>query len=296
MKANTSSDRMTQPRHRAPQPSAASASEERVRVQKVLARAGLGSRREIEAWIAAGRVRINDRVAKLGDTVAPGDRVKVDGKLVEWRAPAQAFPRVILYHKPAGEIVSRHDPQGRPSVFDRLPLLRRGRWIAVGRLDFNTSGLLLFTTDGDLANRLMHPRYGWEREYVVRVLGELTAEQQRQLTEGIVLEDGLAKLNSIADIGGRGSNHWYRVTISEGRNREVRRLFGALGLTVSRLMRVRYGPIGLPSRLRRGMWMELPPEEIARVFGIPLPPALRQAAAKQTPARARPRSTRHPSP
>lgn len=259
------------------------------RLQKVLARLGLGSRRTIEAWIAAGRVRINDRVAQLGDRVRPNDRIKVDGKLIEWRKATQ-FPRVILYHKPEGEIVSRNDPEGRPSVFDRLPVLKRGRWIAVGRLDLNTSGLLLFTTDGDLANRLMHPRYQLEREYAVRTLGMLTPEQQQQLLDGVVLEDGPARFLSLHDIGGQGANHWYRVTIAEGRNREVRRLFEALGITVSRLMRVRYGPVALPPRLRRGMWMELSPEEVSRLFQIPLLAALKRRSGTERPP-ARPRAT-----
>ncbi len=264
------------------------------RLQKVLARLGLGSRRTIEAWIAAGRVRINDRVAQLGDRLKPNDRVKVDGKLIQWRS-AMRFPRVILYHKPEGEIVSRHDPEGRPSVFDRLPPLRHGRWIAVGRLDLNTSGLLILTTDGDLANRLMHPRYQLEREYAVRLLGTLTPEQQRQLLSGVVLEDGPARFLAITDLGGQGINHWYRVTLAEGRNREVRRMFEALGFTVSRLIRVRYGPVRLPARLKRGMWMELPPAEIALLFQLPLPePQKRPLAA--TPS-LRPRSTMpRPSP
>nr|BAL52910.1 ribosomal large subunit pseudouridine synthase B [uncultured beta proteobacterium] len=249
---------------------------------------GLASRRTVEEWIRAGRLRLNDRPAQLGDRVKPGDRIKLDGKLIEWRR-ATAFPRVILYHKPEGELVTRDDPEGRPTVFDRLPVLRRGRWLAVGRLDLNTSGLLILTTDGDLANRLMHPRYGWEREYAVRILGTLAPEDQTQLLEGIVLEDGPAKFNTLVDIGGQGANHWYRVTIGEGRNREVRRMFEALGYTVSRLIRVRYGPIALPPRLKRGMWQELPPEEVSRLFGIPLPKGLATAAKPRIP---RPRASR----
>ncbi|GLW61347.1 MAG: 23S rRNA pseudouridine(2605) synthase RluB [Hydrogenophilus thermoluteolus] len=266
----------------------ASAAQPGERLQKVLARLGLASRRTVEEWIRAGRLRLNDRPAQLGDRVKPGDRIKLDGKLIEWRR-ATAFPRVILYHKPEGELVTRDDPEGRPTVFDRLPVLRRGRWLAVGRLDLNTSGLLIFTTDGDLANRLMHPRYGWEREYAVRILGTLTPEDQTQLLEGIVLEDGPAQFNTLVDIGGQGANHWYRVTIGEGRNREVRRMFEALGYTVSRLIRVRYGPIALPPRLKRGMWQELPPEEVSRLFGIPLPKGLATAAKSPTP---RPRASR----
>ncbi len=218
------------------------------RIQKVLAAAGYASRREVEEWITAGRVSVNGLPSFLGQKISQGDRVKVNGKLVNVRF-AERAPRVLIYHKPDGEIVSRDDPEGRPSVFDRLPKIRRGRWIAIGRLDFNTSGLLLFTDDGDLANRLTHPRYNLEREYAVRIVGLLDEAQVKQLKEGIELEDGPARFHMVRDEGGEGSNHWYRVSISEGRNREVRRMFEALGLTVSRLMRVRYGPVELPSRL-----------------------------------------------
>ncbi|WP_068638132.1 23S rRNA pseudouridine(2605) synthase RluB [Thauera butanivorans] len=240
------------------------------RLQKVLAQAGVASRREIEEWVIAGRISVNGLPAALGQKIGPGDRVKVNGKLVPLRF-TQRSPRVLIYHKPEGEIVSRDDPEGRPTVFERLPLLRKGRWLAVGRLDFNTSGLLLFTNDGDLANRLMHPRYELEREYAVRLLGELTEEQAKSLTEGIQLADGPARFNSLRDEGGEGANHWYRVTISEGRNREVRRMFEAVGLTVSRLMRVRYGTVELPTRLKRGMWMEMPEAEACRLAGLPEP-------------------------
>lgn len=236
------------------------------RLQKVLARFGVGSRREVDDWISAGRVEVNGEVAVPGQKVGPGDRVKVDGRLLPLRFVNRA-PRVLLYHKPEGEIVSRDDPEGRPSVFDRLPILRRGRWIAVGRLDFNTSGLLLFTDDGNVANRMMHPSFELEREYAVRLLGQLNEQQIESLTTGIQLEDGLAKFSSLADAGGEGVNHWYRVTLFEGRNREVRRMFEAVGLTVSRLMRVRYGPIELPARLKRGMWMELPEEDAYKLAG-----------------------------
>ena len=229
---------------------------------------GLGSRREVDDWIAQGKVLVNDQPAEPGIKVGPGDRVKVNGKLVPLRFFART-PRLLLYHKPEGEIVSRDDPDGRPSVFQRLPVLRRGRWIAVGRLDFNTSGLLLFTNDGTLANRLMHPRYEMEREYAVRLLGQLSDEQMASLTDGIELEDGPARFNSLRDAGGEGVNHWYRVTISEGRNREVRRMFEAVGLTVSRLMRVRYGPVELPSRLKRGMWMDLPEADVRKLADMP---------------------------
>jgi 23S rRNA pseudouridine2605 synthase len=245
------------------------------RLQKVLAQAGVASRREIEEWVVAGRILVNGLPASLGQKVGPGDRVKVNGKLIPLRF-TQRSPRVLIYHKPEGEIVSRDDPEGRPTVFERLPLLRKGRWLAVGRLDFNTSGLLLFTNDGDLANKLMHPRYELEREYAVRILGELTEEQAKSLTEGIQLEDGLAKFNLLRDEGGEGANHWYRVTISEGRNREVRRMFEAVGLTVSRLMRVRYGSVELPARLKRGMWMEMPEAEACALAGVAPPQQSRE--------------------
>ncbi|MBP7639485.1 MAG: pseudouridine synthase [Thauera sp.] len=245
------------------------------RLQKVLAQAGVASRREIEEWVVAGRISVNGLPASLGQKIGPGDRVKVNGKLVPLRF-TQRSPRVLIYHKPEGEIVSRDDPEGRPTVFERLPILRKGRWLAVGRLDFNTSGLLLFTNDGDLANKLMHPRYELEREYAVRILGELTEEQVKSLTDGIQLEDGPAKFNLLRDEGGEGANHWYRVTISEGRNREVRRMFEAVGLTVSRLMRVRYGSVELPARLKRGMWMEMPEAEACALAGLPPPQQSRQ--------------------
>ncbi|MDB5799084.1 MAG: pseudouridine synthase [Rhodocyclales bacterium] len=236
------------------------------RIQKVLAAAGYASRREVEEWITAGRVSVNGLPTFLGQKISQGDRVKVNGKLVNVRF-AERPPRVLIYHKPDGEIVSRDDPEGRPSVFDRLPKIRRGRWIAIGRLDFNTSGLLLFTDDGDLANRLTHPRYNLEREYAVRIVGLLDEAQVKQLKEGVELEDGPARFNMVRDEGGEGSNHWYRVSISEGRNREVRRMFEALGLTVSRLMRVRYGPVELPSRLKRGMFEDMAPELVKSLAG-----------------------------
>ncbi|NMG42361.1 pseudouridine synthase [Aromatoleum toluvorans] len=247
------------------------------RLQKVLAQLGVGSRREIEEWVVAGRISVNGEPAELGQKIGPGDRVKVNGKLVPLKF-ATRTPRVLIYHKPEGEIVSREDPDGRPTVFERLPLLRKGRWIAVGRLDFNTSGLLLFTNDGTLANRLMHPRYELEREYAVRLLGELTEEQIESLKTGIQLEDGLARFTTLTDQGGEGINHWYKVTLSEGRNREVRRMFEAVGLTVSRLMRVRYGPVTLSSRLKRGMWMEMPEEDVCELAGLPRPQ--RQVSAR----------------
>lgn len=232
------------------------------RLQKVLAQAGIGSRREMEEWIAAGRISVNGVAAHLGQSVVPTDKIKIGGRLVNVRFTTTKTPRVIMYHKPEGEIVSRDDPDGRPSVFNALPRIRGGRWIAVGRLDFNTSGLLLFTTSGELANKLTHPSSELVRDYAVRVLGELTLEAQQQLLSGIELEDGPANFSSLSDAGGEGANHWYRVTLFEGRNREVRRMFEAVGCTVSRLIRVRYGPFALPPQLKRSRVYELNEVEV----------------------------------
>lgn len=234
------------------------------RLQKLLAAAGLGSRREIEAWIEAGRVSVGGCTAKLGDRAVPSDQVAVDGKAVIF--PAKAQPRVLLYHKPAGELVTRSDPQGRPTVFSNLP---RGRWLAVGRLDFNSSGLLLFTDSGELANRLMHPRHEIEREYAVRVHGVLRAEDLERLRRGVQLEDGPAAFLKIelSDQGKKGAiNRWYRVMLREGRNREVRRLFETVGARVSRLIRTRYGPIRLPPDLAPGRCRELSPVQKAVIL------------------------------
>lgn len=226
------------------------------KLHKVLADAGIGSRREMEELIIAGRVSVNGEPAHIGQRVKPNDQVRVNGKPITRRNPAKP-PRVILYHKPAGEIVSHDDPAGRANVFARLPKMKVGKWLSVGRLDLNTEGLLILTTSGDLANRLMHPRYGAEREYAVRVLGELDEAQQKSLVKGIQLDDGEAKFGSLEFLGGEGSNRWYRVTLTEGRNREVRRMFEAVGVTVSRLIRTRFGEIILPRNLRRGRWEEL---------------------------------------
>jgi len=234
-----------------------------VRLQKVLAEAGVGSRREMEEWIAAGKVSVNGVVATIGQSVVPTDKVKVGGRLINIRFTGSSRPpRVLMYHKPEGEIVSRDDPDGRPSVFAALPRMRGGRWINVGRLDFNTSGLLLFTTSGELANKLMHPSSELVREYAVRVLGELTMDAQKQLLAGVELEDGPASFASLVDAGGEGANKWYRVSLFEGRNREVRRMFEAVGCTVSRLIRVRYGPFVLPPQLKRGRSHELTEDEV----------------------------------
>jgi 23S rRNA pseudouridine2605 synthase len=226
------------------------------KLHKVLADAGIGSRREMEELIIAGRVSVNGEPAHIGQRVAPNDQVRVNGKPIV-RTNAKKPPRVILYHKPAGEIVSHDDPGGRASVFARLPKLRTGKWLSVGRLDLNTEGLLIFTTSGDMANRIMHPRYGTEREYAVRVLGEMDEAQRQSLVDGIELDDGRAAFGSLDYLGGDGSNRWYRVTLQEGRNREVRRMFEAVGVTVSRLIRTRFGDIVLPRTLRRGRWDEL---------------------------------------
>ncbi len=235
------------------------------RLHKVLAQCGYGSLRGLEEMIIAGRITVNRQPAEVGQKVGPNDQIRINGELVRLKfAPPRA--RVLLYHKPAGEIVSRSDPEGRPTVFDKLPRLGSARWVAVGRLDFNSEGLLLLTTSGELANRLMHPRYGVEREYSVRVVGTLTPEQERTLLEGVTLEDGVARVTSLFDEGGEGTYHWYKVTLPEGRNREVRRLFEALGLMVSRLIRTRYGVIAMPPQLKRGQHVELEQGELQRLL------------------------------
>jgi len=234
------------------------------KLQKVLARTGLGSRREMERWIEAGRVKINGAPAKLGDRVETSSHIQVDNKPLN-AAPAEKA-RCILYHKPVGEVCSRKDPQGRPTVFDHLPKLKSGRWISIGRLDFNTSGVLLFTTDGDLANALMHPSANIEREYMVRVMGGVGGEMIQRLLDGVMLDDGLARFTDIQDGGGDGINHWYYVVLMEGRNREVRRLWESQGMTVSRLKRVRYGEVFIPSKVKQGQWTELTSKEIKSLY------------------------------
>ena len=231
------------------------------RVQKVLAEQGLGSRREIEGWIREGRVRVNGQVAKLGDRITPTDRVRVDGHELRPRRRREAEAQIIAYHKPEGELVTRRDPEGRPTVFRRLPRPKDGRWIAVGRLDINTSGLILFTTDGELANRLMHPSRELEREYAVRILGDVPEGTLERLTEGIALDDGPARFESVSERGGSGANRWFHVVLKEGRNREVRRLWEAAGCQVSRLIRVRYGNVELGRRLFAGNWRPLDEDE-----------------------------------
>lgn len=231
------------------------------KLHKVLAQAGMGSRLEMEQLIMEGRITVNNEPAHIGQRIQFGDHVKVNGKPIRFRIEAPPA-RVIAYHKPVGEVVTHDDPQNRPTVFRRLPKLFQGKWQSVGRLDLNTEGLLLFTSSGELANNLMHPRFGLEREYAVRVLGALNKEEKQKLLDGVKLDDGVAQFGSIEEGGGEGSNCWYRVTISEGRNREVRRMFEAVGHAVSRLIRIRYGAMVLPRGLKRGVWMELDEADI----------------------------------
>ncbi len=252
------------------------------RLQKVLAQVGLGSRRAMEEWISAGRITVNGEVATLGMRVTEDDVVRADKRMVNIRTSNNNLPRVLLYHKQEGEIVSRDDPEKRANVFDKLPKLRGMKWIAIGRLDFNTSGLLIFTTSGDLANRLMHPRFEVEREYAVRVQGSMTDEQMEQMVkEGITLEDGPVKFERLTDEGGEGYNHWYRLMLKEGRNRIVRRTFEALGLPISRLIRVRFGIVNLPPRLKRGTLAELGTGEVSQILdwvGMESKPVTEKAA------------------
>lgn len=239
-----------------------------VKLQKRLAESGMGSRRAMEELIGSGQVTVNGKVAKLGARVTIADQIAIGGKVVgRYRLPdATGEPQILLYHKPEGEIVSRSDPEGRPSVFDRVPVARRGRWVAVGRLDYNTCGLLIFTDSGELANRLTHPRYRARRDYAVRLVGELGAEQMRSLRSGITLDDGPARFEIVEAEGGEGTNRWYRVRVREGRNRLVRRMFAACGLTVSRLMRTAFGPFELPPRVKRGHWLKLDSREVQQAL------------------------------
>ena len=244
------------------------------KLQKVLARTGLGSRREMERWIEQGRVTVEGRPASLGDRVDVSARITVDGKPLN-TAPAEET-RCILYHKPTGEVCSRKDPQGRRTVFERLPKLKSGRWISIGRLDYNTSGLLLFTTDGELANKLMHPGSNIEREYMVRVMGQWDESMLQRLMEGVMLDDGMARFADIQDGGGDGINHWFYVVLMEGRNREVRRLWESQGLTVSRLKRVRYGEVFIPSKVKQGQWVELDAKEVKSLYRMAEMPLKKQ--------------------
>ena len=252
------------------------------RVQKVLARGGLGSRREIEAWIKEGRIRINGVRAQLGDQIAADDRITVDGRRI---APKRLQPpnsQVILYYKPAGEVCTRRDPEGRPTVFRALPRPPQGRWVSVGRLDINTSGLLLLTTDGELANRLLHPSQCLEREYAVRVLGSVAEATLERLQKGVKLEDGLARFTQISEAGGEGANHWYHVVLEEGRKREVRRLWESQGVQVSRLIRIRFGPVTLPPGMRAGHWRWLEPSLLrALLEAVGMEPAARRQVTRK---------------
>lgn len=249
------------------------------KLHKVLAQAGLGSRLEMEQLILEGRISVNNEPAHIGQRIQYGDQIKVNGKPIRFRIdPPPA--RVIAYHKPVGEVVTHDDPQNRPTVFRKLPRLAHGKWQSVGRLDLNTEGLLLFTSSGQLANQLMHPRFGLEREYAVRVLGALSSEEKQRLLDGVSLDDGMAAFGSIEEGGGEGSNCWYRVTISEGRNREVRRMFEAVGHAVSRLIRIRYGAMVLPRGLKRGAWLELDESDIralVKAAGAEVAPSSRAA-------------------
>ena len=275
------------------------ATEEPIRLQKLLAEAGLGSRREIEGWISEGRVRVNGDLAKLGDRATTADRVRLDGRDVKLKRQRETLPQVIAYHKPEGDLVTRRDPEERPTVFRRLPRPKEGRWIAVGRLDINTSGLILFTTDGELANRLMHPSREIEREYAVRILGEVAPGTLERLTTGIELEDGPAKFDAVTDQGGTGANHWFHVVLREGRNREVRRLWEAAGCTVSRLIRIRYGNIELGRRLFTGNWRPLTEEEQIALMGqagLTAPGRPRPRPRQSDPKPWQPRSSGAPKP
>jgi len=238
------------------------------RLQKVLARAGHGSRRQVEDWIRDGKITVNGKLAELGISVSATDIIKIDGRSVSTATGTSTLSRTLIYHKPAGELITRKDEAGRPTVFDHLPRLAHGRWISVGRLDFNTSGLLLVTTDGELAHRLMHPSWEVEREYAVRVLGEVDDEVLQRLQDGVMLDDGLAGFASILDAGGAGANHWYHVILREGKNREVRRLWESQGLQVSRLIRTRYGPIELPRDVRAGRFRDLTDKELTTLYGL----------------------------
>ncbi|MGB8599689.1 MAG: pseudouridine synthase [Burkholderiales bacterium] len=235
------------------------------KLHKLLAQSGYGSRRDMEQVIADGRVTVNSQPATIGMRISTDDVVRVDRRPIKLSWDDAETPRILIYHKPEGEIVSRDDPQGRATVFDKLPRAAHGRWIAVGRLDYNTSGLLIFTTSGELANNMTHPRFEVEREYAVRVMGELDDEKMHQLTGGVELEDGVAHFHSIRYEGGEAANHWYNVVLKEGRNREVRRMFAAVGVMVSRLMRTRFGIVNMPPRLKRGMWLELEAPQVKMI-------------------------------
>lgn len=237
------------------------------KLQKVLARAGYASRREAEVWIKSGRVEVNDHMACIGERVSKKDKIYLDGKLCD-KLSVSLQTRVLIYHKPEGLVTTHFDPEGRETVFDTLPPISEGKWLSVGRLDVNTSGLLLFTNSGELSHLLTHPSNKVEREYAVRVMGRVTKEDTRQLTTGIKLEDGLARFEDLVDSGGEGLNHWFHVVVNEGRNRVVRRLWESRGFKVNRLKRVRFGPIFLPKSLRQGAWLELEPNQVKRLEAL----------------------------
>ena len=238
------------------------------KLQKVLARAGFGSRREIETWIAKGRIKVNGKVAVVGDRVTDDDKIIVDGKKLAPQKKIREDRRVILYNKPEDEVSTRSDPEGRRTVFDKLPPLKHGRWVSVGRLDLNTSGLMLFTTDGELANKLMHPSSEIEREYAVRILGDVTPEMVQEMHKGVIIEDHLCRFTDIQHYGGEGINQWYHVVLLEGRNREVRKLWESQGVKVSRLKRVRFGPLFIPSSVVKGRFNELGKTEIEKLLKL----------------------------
>ena len=242
------------------------------KLQKVLARAGLGSRRQLEGWIRDGRIQVNGRIASLGDRVEASDRISVDGRKFNHNSKIRPRCRVLLYNKPDHEVCTRSDPQGRPTVFDRLPPLRNSRWVAVGRLDLNTSGLLLLTNDGELANQLMHPASGIDREYAVRVLGKVSEAMLQNMREGVEIDGELCRFSDIRHFGGEGANQWYHVVLMAGRNREVRRLWQSQGVQVSRLKRVRFGPVFIPSSVKAGRFHELEQAEIGELRRYGKPP------------------------
>ncbi len=265
------------------------------RLHKLLAQSGIGSRREMEKYIEAGRVHVNGSPATLGQLIHDLDIIKIDGKIVHLFFDLR-FPKMLIYHKPEGEIVSVSDPQKRATVFSKLPRIKNEKWISIGRLDINTSGLLIFTTSGDLANRLMHPKFEIEREYAVRIFGELTEDQILKLKSGVKLEDGFAKFDDIRYQGGESANRWYQVILMEGRNREVRRLFEHFNLPVSRLIRTRFGPISLPSRVKRGMMLEIEVKEVEKILkwlDIPFSIVSRNESLNKVKAR---KKHAHPSP
>ncbi len=254
------------------------------RIQKVLAQLGLGSRREIEEWIKDGRIVLNGRKAQLGERCRPDDRITVNGRPIHLARKTESATRVLLYHKPSGEVVSRRDPEGRPVIFTQLPRPERGRWVAIGRLDINTQGLLLVTTNGELANRLMHPSHQIERQYAVRVLGNIDEQVLERLAKGVVLEDGPARFEAIEPAGGEGANKWFHVSLREGRNRIVRRLWESQGIAVSRLIRIRFAGLELPPRLKAGHSMELPAEQVAALMESVGLSAERPAEARRKPS------------